>query len=45
MPIPGARVQIFKLTESEVLRVLTITGLIGNGLVFASADDALAAGK
>lgn len=38
----GHRLVVYAPTE-QVLRVLSMTGLIGNGLVFDSADDALAA--
>jgi anti-sigma B factor antagonist len=37
----GHRLVVYAPTE-QVLRVLSMTGLIGNGLVFDTADDALA---
>jgi anti-anti-sigma factor len=38
----GRRVVLFAPT-SQVLRILSVTGLTGNGLVFESAAEALAA--
>ncbi|MDX6634586.1 MAG: hypothetical protein QOF06_789 [Solirubrobacterales bacterium] len=38
----GNRLAVYAPTE-QVLRVLTMTGLIGNGLVFDSAEEALSA--
>jgi anti-sigma B factor antagonist len=37
----GRRLVVYAPTE-QVLRVLSMTGLTGNGLVFGSADEALA---
>jgi stage II sporulation protein AA (anti-sigma F factor antagonist) len=38
----GRRLAVYAPTD-QVLRVFTMTGLIGNGLVFDSAEEALAA--
>jgi anti-anti-sigma factor len=38
----GRRIAVYG-ASSQVLRVLSITGLTGNGLVFESADQALSA--
>ncbi len=38
----GNRLVVYAPTD-QVLRVLSMTGLLGNGLVFDSAEDALAA--
>jgi anti-sigma B factor antagonist len=38
----GARLAVYAPTD-QVLRVLSMTGLVGNGLVFDSAEEALSA--
>jgi hypothetical protein len=38
----GRQFAVYAPTD-QVMRVLTMAGLLGNGLVFASAEEALAA--
>jgi anti-sigma B factor antagonist len=39
----GGRIAVFGASD-QVLRVLSVTGLTGNGLVFENVDEALTAG-